>query len=135
MSKTEPIKVPCPIAGHEPVAYTATGRCVECTKADAKAKPWAVQTREQAHAAGATKYYTGKVCVNGHATQRYVSSGICIGCSSMNANKYQKGQRDKFRTGQVVFKAEVHPDDTQAMQSMADSLKAARQLQTGGPGV
>ena len=128
MNKTEPIKMPCPIAGHEPVAYTATGRCVECTAEDAKAKPWPIQTREGAYSTGSRKYYTGKVCINGHAARRYVSPGICIGCSSMNANKYQKDQRSKFRTGMVAFKANVHPDDVAAMRSLADSLKQARDL-------
>ena len=132
MNKTIPAVLPCPIGHTCNKVYVATGKCVECTLEDAKAKPWPVQTREQAHTAGSTKYYTGRVCVNGHASQRYVSSGICIGCSSMNANKYQKDQRSKFRSGRIVLKVEVHPDDVPAMQALADSLKQARALQGGG---
>ena len=128
--KTEPLKIPCP-HGHPPLAYSATGVCVECTEDSAKATPWPVQTRAEAYEARSSKYYTGKPCINGHVKQRYVSSGICIGCSSMNSGKYQKGIRDKFRGDSVSFNVETHPDDVKAVRDFVAALKQARALTRG----
>lgn len=36
--------------------------------------------REAACAAGLLKFYTGKPCVRGHLSQRYVSTGGCCSC-------------------------------------------------------
>lgn len=44
-----------------------------------------IRTREEAHAAGLVRYYTGKPCHKGHDCERYVSSGGCIDCVSYKA--------------------------------------------------
>ena len=135
MNKEQAI-APCPVGHTGNEVYSTTKRCVECTLEDAKAAPWPVETRKQAAVAGRKKYYTGKSCTHGHVKQRYVASGICSGCNTMRSVAYQKNIRKDLiakASGLVSLEGiKVHPDDVLAMQSLADSLKAARELAGGG---
>jgi hypothetical protein len=36
--------------------------------------------REEARLQGRKRYFTGRPCVHGHETERYVSTGACIAC-------------------------------------------------------
>lgn len=44
-------------------------------------------TRQQAMAAGKSKYFTGKACSHGHISERYTASGACAACVSVAAAK------------------------------------------------
>jgi hypothetical protein len=39
-----------------------------------------VLTRKSATLAGLFRYYTGRMCRNGHDAQRYTSNGCCVEC-------------------------------------------------------
>jgi hypothetical protein len=39
-----------------------------------------VVSRHEAARRGLTYYFTGKLCVNGHLTSRYVCNGSCFDC-------------------------------------------------------
>lgn len=39
-----------------------------------------ITERSTAKAAGLSKYFTNRPCVNGHTSERYVQSGACMGC-------------------------------------------------------
>ena len=47
-------------------------------------------TKEQAQSSGSTRYFTGKMCVNGHIAERLVTNGGCIACQRKTAG----GRRD-----------------------------------------
>lgn len=42
-----------------------------------------VISRKAAHTQGLKRFYTGKPCNKGHVTERYVSTGGCIGCQAL----------------------------------------------------
>lgn len=59
-------------------------------------------TRKQAEAVGANRYYTGKSCKRGHLAQRYVKTGICVGCQKERDDlkcrvKAAEHQKDYYR--------------------------------------
>ncbi len=39
-----------------------------------------ILSRDDAYAAGKTRYFTGEVCRNGHLAERYVTQGACVDC-------------------------------------------------------
>lgn len=128
--KTEPHVIPC--AKHpEGEIYSATKRCVACTLEDAAAMPWEIMTQKEAVTKGHRKYWTGKVCVNGHVKQKYTSSGICIGCNAMNSAKRNKKIRVELSARYKDLESvtiTVHPDDAQAVRDHAATLTAIRGL-------
>lgn len=53
-------------------------------------------TREAAHAAGLTRYFTGKPCNHGHVVERYVAEpGSCVECLRLRNRKPKWRQRRK----------------------------------------
>ena len=52
-------------------------------------------SRSQAKNASLKKYFTGKPCINGHISERYTSTGDCLGCYHIRAKKY-KSYRDNY---------------------------------------
>ena len=93
--------------------------------------PWAVISRSEAQDLRLNKYYTGRTCKRKHISQRYTTTGLCIDCVSARARKFSKAARETPE-GMVLLEEYIHPDDVPAMRSLADSLKQARALQTGG---
>jgi hypothetical protein len=95
---------------------------------------WPVETRDQALAAGKTKYWTGKNCKRDHRSRRYTASGACIECVAGYASKYQKNRRKllagKVNGAPVPCPTPVHPDDIQAMHMLAEQLNTARGIET-----
>jgi len=43
-------------------------------------------TRKAALASGATRYFTGKECKNGHRSERFATSGGCVTCQSLRSD-------------------------------------------------
>lgn len=130
MIKTEPQVTPC-LKHPDSEIYSATKRCVACTLEDAAVMPWAIMTQKEAVAKGCRKYWTGKVCVNGHVKQKYTSSGICIGCNAMNSAKRIKRIRVELSArykGLESVTMTVHPEDAQALRDYAALLKSQRGL-------
>lgn len=82
-------------------------------------------TRAEAHAEGLHKYYTGRPCIHGHDTFRYVRTGQCIGCVNMYAKKFSK-KRTKLP---VAITLDLwNADDIPALKAYAHSLNFAREL-------
>src|SRR5690242_13474503 len=54
-------------------------------------------TREQALAAGLTRYFTGKPCKSGHVCERLVTTRTCVECKGVReiANRRKKGVRER----------------------------------------
>lgn len=49
--------------------------------------------RQEAIAAGASTYFTGKPCKHGHIAERYVANWTCVKCFSIRALAYQRKWR------------------------------------------
>jgi len=81
-------------------------------------------TRREAAEKGLKKYDTGRPCKHGHDSPRYVSTGICCRCNTINVGRYSK----KFRSGLEPVTVDVHPDDKAAVEQMAAVLRAGRGL-------
>lgn len=47
-----------------------------------------VISREQARAAGAKRYFTGKACRHGHLDERYVCKGVCVVCNDAQVKRW-----------------------------------------------
>ncbi len=130
MIKTESQIAPCPLHP-ESEMYSATKRCVACTLEDAGVMPWEIMTQKEAIEKGHRKYWTGKVCINGHVKQRYTVSGICIGCNAMNSAKRVKKARVELSAryqGLESVTVTVHPEDAQAVRDTAEALTTLRGL-------
>ena len=56
-------------------------------------------TREKAKEKKLIKFFTGKLCRNGHISERYVNDGKCIVCVQERSKKYGKAyyQKNKER--------------------------------------
>lgn len=53
------------------------------------------KTRKEAKACGATHYFTGKQCKNGHIEVRIVSCGTCLACAREKTKKWASLNRDR----------------------------------------
>ena len=47
-----------------------------------------LQERIDAMLAGKDRYFTGKVCKNGHVDERYVANNTCLGCEKQIRARY-----------------------------------------------
>lgn len=81
-------------------------------------------SRAQAASAGATHFFTGRPCKNGHVALRYVSTGNCTACQSL----YSKRFRGDDATVGFVPAQRMHPDDAEQVLKFIDHLNAARGL-------
>jgi predicted transcriptional regulator len=60
--------------------------------------PHQVLTRAEAKAAGATRYFTGIPCQNGHVDERYTKSGACLSCLPDIRGRYRaSGSRGRYK--------------------------------------
>lgn len=69
-------------------------------------------TRKEALEQGASHYFTGKPCPNGHVDMRYVSSYACKSCAIDHHQRYRK--QDAFRQRERSYKAEYRENNRQA---------------------
>lgn len=49
-----------------------------------------VMTRLQAAEKGLLRYYTGKPCRRGHHAERYTRSNMCVECSKLAADRFNR---------------------------------------------
>jgi len=93
-------------------------------------------TRKQALAEGKKTYYTGKACVHGHKTWRWVSHYSCSECykesyarmkeSIMKKHGEKEGTeilRKKFRKGQQQFRDQAGDRRTEYMREYMDEYR------------
>lgn len=124
----EPATTPC-IKDHVSQVFIATKACIQCVLEMATEAPWPIMTRGEALGKGFKKYWTGKVCVNGHIRRRYTTSSICTGCNAMNAKKYNKDARAKLialNKGLVPFETMVHPADLATITMLVENINNKR---------
>jgi hypothetical protein len=84
-------------------------------------------TRRQAHDAGLKRYYTGRPCLKGHDSERFVTTGGCVKCNAERSTL--------FRSSNTVasvsrlrgwFSYPLHPDDYAAALAYCQGLDMAR---------
>jgi 5-methylcytosine-specific restriction endonuclease McrA len=85
-----------------------------------------IVTKAEAKAAGAKKYFTGKPCIRGHISERWVSTRTCVGCATSEPRlkadlKYRSSHREEIREKTARWRAE-NPERTR--QSLADYFAA-----------
>lgn len=126
----EPATIPC-IKGHDSQVFIATKACVQCVLEMTAAAPWEIMTRKEALEKGLKKYWTGKICGNGHVRQRYTSSSICTGCNAMNTKRYNKDARAKLNAlhvGFIPIKMMVHPEDVATVTTLIENMNEKRRV-------
>lgn len=96
------------------------------------------ETKEEAEAAGANKYYPGTVCSNGHSAARYLN-GACVECRSDTRKRYAANHPDKIKAYQESYRdnqnlnhkqyRDAHKEDRLAYhrQYMIDNPDKAKQ--------
>lgn len=57
----------------------------------------AIVTRAEAIAAGMKKYFTGKICSNGHLDQRFASTWSCVACQRTSSEKWFAENPERLR--------------------------------------
>ena len=58
--------------------------------------------RKEAKEAGSKRYY-GKPCKYGHGTVRYTSTGNCVECCRLNAEKWLNSNKEKSKTTKAKY--------------------------------
>lgn len=84
-----------------------------------------IHTRNEAFEKKLHKYYTGRPCVRGHLTFRYVRTGQCVDCVRQYAKKF--AQQTTKRTVSITIDL-WNSDDIPALKAYANSLNLSRQL-------
>lgn len=80
--------------------------------------------RKAARELGRPTYYTGKICLNGHQSYRYVQSGSCSEC--VNGSKPGASPISKLeKIAKLRADAEVFSTKALMLRRMADSLENA----------
>lgn len=83
-----------------------------------------IKSRRQAIADGDNIFFTGKLCVNGHLTYRYVTSGTCKECvnAPRSENHFRtKAQDLRNRAAKLLLEAESL--DSLAVNVASDNIK------------
>lgn len=84
-------------------------------------------TRSEAVSKGFKKYFTGVPCKNGHISQRYTVSTLCLACNA-EAQKNQRTNINLALTGVVPVTVKTHRNDHAAILAYADLLNLQRGL-------
>lgn len=56
-----------------------------------------VISRSEAKSLGLKRYFTGEACKNGHVSERYAATSICVSCQRKNNEKYLPAYYEKNR--------------------------------------
>lgn len=68
-----------------------------------------IVTRKEAKALGLKRYFTGKACIHGHVTERYVSDVKCVECNRQDAVNWRAANPNKVKQGKSRW-ARANPD-------------------------
>ncbi len=71
-------------------------------------------TRQEAIEKGLSRYFTGKACVNGHASERLTSSGQCTGCFK---HYYKKMYQNPEYRQKAIARSHKNYDKEKAKQN------------------
>lgn len=72
-----------------------------------------VISRKEAIAEGASHYFTGKPCPNGHMDVRYVSSYACKSCAMEHHARYR--EQEEFHARELAYKAKYREENREKM--------------------
>ncbi len=86
-----------------------------------------VITRKVASNSGLARYYTGVPCGRGHTAERYVTSGNCCECASIDAKKYSRNMRASL-LGWVPFKMMIPEPIFSDVTAMVEAMVSAHNL-------
>lgn len=78
--------------------------------------------RKAAFDLGRKRYYTGRPCVNGHTMERYVSTGVCVGCTRQASKQFARVKNGATMRLTVL----CHPEDAHLFRDLAAALQAGR---------
>lgn len=67
------------------------------------------EMREKAIAAGASRYFTGKPCLRGHLSERFVRNYECVACKVLADAAYQKANSAKLSLAAKRWKEKQDP--------------------------
>lgn len=91
------------------------------------------QTRAEAQAAGADRYFTGKLCKYGHVAPRYTISGNCTECiTAFNADFYaanadaQRARSAAFYADNKAYFSEYYAGNTAAYRVRDQKRRAIK---------
>jgi len=62
-------------------------------------------TRDEARERGLKRFFTGKLCRNGHVAERYVSDGKCVECKREADRRHYAAHREEVREQQRQWRA------------------------------
>ena len=79
--------------------------------------------RNDAHAAGLRRFYTGKPCKYGHSAERFVTTGGCVACNAQRSKAFAIASNNA--QGKFVYPLK-HPDDHAAAWAYCQALDLAR---------
>jgi hypothetical protein len=84
-------------------------------------------TRDVANASGLKRFYTGASCRFGHDSPRFVSTGACVQCNRVRADKYRKDkQATATARSRGAFVYSLHVDDHAAALAFCQALDLQR---------
>jgi hypothetical protein len=66
----------------------------------------AIMTWLEAERLGLRQYSTGKACRNGHWSNRYTATGICLECSAANFRKWRAANMDRDKSNSSRWQRE-----------------------------
>lgn len=74
-----------------------------------------VISRADARAAGQTWYFTGKPCVHGHVTRRYVCNSTCCECTIQKLNSWREANPERAKAAVRAW-AKANPERAKASE-------------------
>jgi len=97
---------------------------INISRGDVPATP-----RIQARKEGRTRYFTGKICKQGHMAPRLVSNGQCVICSGRRRRENEKRHPEKKRNRDRQYAARTRPGGAAIRQWKLDNPEKAKLLQ------
>ena len=79
-------------------------------------------TRENAAKLGKDRYYTGKLCVRKHDSQRYVRSGACCECIAHYSRKYAKPRKSAVTKDMKRLEFVIHKDMEPILRAFVEAF-------------
>lgn len=83
-------------------------------------------TYHDAKAQSLSKFFTGKMCRNGHVAERYIGSRSCVVCASDNEKRYKERNAEQATARRKAYRVKNHDRLLAADKVYRESHKAQR---------
>lgn len=93
-----------------------------------------IMKRRYAADHGYRKYYTGRLCKNGHDSMRYTTTGMCVSCNAAHNRKSATALNSARQRGWVEMTVRVRKENQKTVQDFIDALNQAHELM-GSPAI